>query len=364
MSKFSALTQCKRWAVALIFSSCSALAVQAQQAPPPATGGPASQNIFDTPNQTQVQSQKDQPGNNAPIWRDISNEKPGYTSLPGAEMGILVQRGGDQWRKLRNGPITQYGGWGLVGVILAIAAFFAYRGQIKLHGANSGKVIERFTLFERIAHWTMAISFVLLAFSGLTLLFGKHILLPVFGYTLFSWLAMLCKTVHNFVGPLFSISIVVAFIVFVRDNFPRASDIKWLLKGGGLFSGAHVPSHRFNAGEKVWFWGGLFTLGIIVSVSGFILDFPNFGQLRGEMQLAWTWHVIAALIFVAGFFGHAYIGTVGTQDALKAMRTGYVDETWAKEHHEDWYNDVKAGKIPAHRSPVTPAADLSDPART
>ena len=28
------------------------------------------------------------------------------------------------------------------------------------------------------------------------------------------------------------------------------------------------------------------------------------------------------------------------------MRTGYVDETWAKEHHLYWYNDVKAGKVP------------------
>jgi formate dehydrogenase subunit gamma len=32
------------------------------------------------------------------------------------------------------------------------------------------------------------------------------------------------------------------------------------------------------------------------------------------------------------------------------MKTGYVDEAWAKEHHELWYDDIKAGKIPAHRS--------------
>jgi formate dehydrogenase subunit gamma len=28
------------------------------------------------------------------------------------------------------------------------------------------------------------------------------------------------------------------------------------------------------------------------------------------------------------------------------MRYGYVDETWAKEHHEYWYNDVMSGKVP------------------
>jgi formate dehydrogenase subunit gamma len=38
------------------------------------------------------------------------------------------------------------------------------------------------------------------------------------------------------------------------------------------------------------------------------------------------------------------------EGAYETMRTGHVDESWAKEHHEDWYNDVKAGKIPAVRS--------------
>ena len=33
--------------------------------------------------------------------------------------------------------------------------------------------------------------------------------------------------------------------------------------------------------------------------------------------------------------------------AYDAMKTGYVDEQWAREHHEYWYNDIKAGKIPA-----------------
>jgi formate dehydrogenase subunit gamma len=42
--------------------------------------------------------------------------------------------------------------------------------------------------------------------------------------------------------------------------------------------------------------------------------------------------------------------------AYRAMRTGYVDETWAKEHHQYWYEDVQAGKIPVQRSKL-PAAD-------
>ncbi len=48
--------------------------------------------------------------------------------------------------------------------------------------------------------------------------------------------------------------------------------------------------------------------------------------------------------------GHIYLGTIGMKGAYKAMKTGYVDETWAREHHELWYDDIKAGKIPAQRS--------------
>ena len=70
---------------------------------------------------------------------------------------------------------------------------------------------------------------------------------------------------HNFAGPLFAVSLVIVFFTFLRDNWPQRGDLNWLLKGGGMFSGGNEPpSHRFNAGEKVMFWGGVLFLGIIV----------------------------------------------------------------------------------------------------
>jgi formate dehydrogenase subunit gamma len=43
---------------------------------------------------------------------------------------------------------------------------------------------------------------------------------------------------------------------------------------------------------------------------------------------------------------------------------GWVDEAWAKEHHAYWYEDIKAGKIPAERSkPLTIANEGADAAR-
>jgi formate dehydrogenase subunit gamma len=294
--------------------------------------------------ETQAQRQQVQPGNNAPAWREVRSGKEEYTSVKGRETGVLIQTEGEAWRKLRNGPITLYGGWLVVLVLIGIGVFYKWRGPIGLHSPLTGKMIERFSSFERIAHWTVAISFCILALSGLTMLFGKYVLLPLIGHTLFGWLATLGKNLHNFVGPIFMFSIVVFAAKFIRDNIPRAYDVTWLVKVGGVLSGEVVPSGRFNAGEKIWFWGGLIVMGTVSSASGLVLDFPNFDQTRALMMLANIVHVTAAIVFIVWSFTHIYLGTVGTTGAYEAMRDGYVDETWAREHAQYWYEDVKAGR--------------------
>ena len=311
----------------------------------PLFGGTAYAQAQDSRVQeSQAQRQQVQPGNNAPVWREVRSGKEEYTSIKGRETGVLIQTEGETWRKFRNGPITLYGGWLVVLVLIAIGLFYKWRGPIGLHSPPTGKMIERYSSFERIAHWTMAISFCILAVTGLTMLFGKYVLLPLIGHTLFSWLAELGKVLHNFIGPVFMFSIVVFVVMFIRDNFPRAYDFTWLAKGGGVVSGEVVPSGRFNAGEKIWFWGGVIGLGTVSSVSGLVLDFPNFDQTRALMMLANIVHVIAALLFIVWSFTHIYLGTLGTTGAYEAMRTGYVDETWAREHAQYWYEDVKAGR--------------------
>jgi len=241
-------------------------------------------------------------------------------------------------------------------VALAIVAFYAIKGAIRLHDNPTGRLIERFNSLERIAHWSTAISFVILALSGLTILFGKFVLLPVIGYTLFAWLTALAKNLHNFIGPFFILSTLLMIAVYVKDNFWRAGDGTWIARAGGMLTGEHVPSGRFNFGEKGWFWVGVVLLGIVMSVTGLILLFPNFDQLRTTMQQANVFHVIGAVVFIALSFGHIYLGTVGVEGAYQAMRTGYVDEVWAKEHHELWYQDVKSGKVAAKSTDATAGA--------
>lgn len=352
--------------------------VLAQDKPtaPAETGGVKSQNIMDVrpdassdsdyAKQTNAERAKVQPGNNAPMWRQVGSGVTGYSSLPkdqAPEAGNLIQpfvqypgslftNAGEAWRQVRNNWLIPYGGALLLIVLGAIGVFYWRKGTLQLHGADTGRKIERFTPFERSAHWANAIAFTILAVSGIVMAFGKFFLYPIIGGTLFGWLTYVLKNAHNFAGPVFAVSLVIVIITFVRDNLPRKEDITWLVKGGGLLGEHEIPSHRFNAGEKVLFWGGVFLLGLIVVGSGLVLDklIPGLDYLRGDMQVAHMIHAVATVLMMAMFMGHIYMGTIGMAGAYNAMKTGYVDETWAKEHHELWYDDIQAGKIPAQRS--------------
>ena len=376
---------------ALLLAACAALGsggalAQTAAATAPAAAAPAAvagvqgANIFEVkPDasadpayvaQTNAERAKVQPGNNAPMWRQVGAGVTGFSSLPAheaPEAGNLIQpfvkypgsgltNAGEAWRQVRNNWLIPYGGALLLIVMGAIALFYVSKGTIKQHGTDTGRKIERFTPFERSAHWSNAIAFCILGISGIVMAFGKFFLLPVMGLTLFGWLTYALKNLHNFAGPVFAVSLVIIFVTFVRDNMPSRGDLVWLLKGGGLLSGKEVPSHRFNAGEKLVFWGGVFLLGIAVVASGLVLDklLPGLIYVRETMQIAHMIHAAAAVLMLAMFIGHIYIGTIGMQGAYQGMRTGYVDETWAREHHEHWYDDIKAGKIPAQRTQPLP----------
>ena len=343
-------------------------AADAPKGPPAGFTAPAEPK----PDESAAARNQTQPGNNAPIWRAVrdSGTQPGVSNLPGAEMGMLIQpfvqypgssltTAGEAWRQVRNNWIIPYGGSLLLITLLALGIFYKTKGPLG-GDDKTGRVIERFTPFERAAHWTNAGAFVALAVSGVVMAFGKFFLLPVIGSTLFGWLTYALKNIHNFAGPLFAVSILIVFFTFVRDNLPAKGDLHWLLRMGGMFSkdGHEIPSGRFNAGEKMVFWLGIFLLGFVSVGSGLVMDklIPGMAYLRTDMQIAHMIHAVAGVLMLVVFIGHIYLGTIGTRGAMQGMKTGYCDEAWAKEHHELWYNDVKAGRVPAQRSgqPVPP----------
>ncbi|MCM2252901.1 MAG: formate dehydrogenase subunit gamma [Ramlibacter sp.] len=366
-------------------------------APPAQQGGIQGQNIFDVKpevkpdassdpdymKQSNAERNKVQPGNSGPMWHAIARGVEGYSSLPKSqapEAGILIQppvqypgsrmtTAGEAWRQVRNNWLIPYGGALVLIALGALAIFYFSRGPIGHHDAvgGGGRRIERFTPFERSAHWANAIAFSILAISGLVMAFGKFFLLPVLGGALYGWLTYALKNLHNFAGPVFAVSLVIVLITFVRDEFPQSGDLRWMLKLGGVFrkSGQELPAHRFNAGEKVVFWIGAFVLGLIAVASGLVMDhlIPNLVYDRGTMQIAHMVHAVATVLMMTLFALHIYLGTIGYRGAYTAMRHGYVDEAWAQEHHAYWHEDIKAGRIAAHRSQPPAAAGDVETAR-
>lgn len=299
---------------------------------------------------------------------------------PAAE--VLIQDGGMTWLKFREGPLATYGGWLLLGMLGVLVLFYLLRGKIRIDGEHTGITILRFSAIERFAHWLLAGSFILLALTGLSLLFGRKALIPLFGQEAYAPLAIGGKWVHNNVGWAFMLGLIMVTIFWIAHNIPNRHDLKWLAVAGGLFTkGVHPPAKKFNAGQKVLFWA-VVVLGVSISVSGVSLLFPfelpmfaatfevlnNLGlpQMVGlgdlpitllphqEMQLAQLWHGIIAFVFIAIIIGHIYIGSVGMEGAYDAMGSGQVDVQWAKEHHGLWYAEV-TGEEAGHK--VAPPAE-------
>lgn len=293
-------------------------------------------------------------------WRAVKEGVSGYSAVQGAEANVLIGPGGTNWQQLRDGPIAKYMPWAILGMLGIVLLYHLFHGRNKLDsGELSGRKLKRWNGLDRLVHWMTAISFVILAITGLSMLIGKTLLIPVLGKAGFAAWAQASITLHNVVGPVFSIGIVLMIVLWVWHNFPNAADVKWFKQGGGLIGNAHPSAGRMNAGEKVWFWI-VALVGLAVCVTGLVMVIPVFGiavpewasfiplieGTRAQMQQANLIHAVLSLGWTAIAVGHIYIGTAGTEGAFDGMKTGYVSEEWAKQHHDLWYEtQVAKGKL-------------------
>ncbi|MBT4765718.1 MAG: formate dehydrogenase subunit gamma [Methylococcales bacterium] len=273
-------------------------------------------------------------------WRQIREGIAGYSAVKGQETDVLIQGSGQNWRQLRNDVIARYLGILVSLTLLFFGVFYFFRGPIKLTQSRTGITLLRWSTFERVIHWCTALVFILLTLTGLIILYGRSLLIPLIGHELFSTLATYSKLTHNLSGPFFLIGLFFMFFMWVKDNIPNRIDIAWFKAFGGLIGSQHPSAERMNAGEKSWFWLLAFA-GIIVSATGLILDFANFGQDRFIMQVCHLLHTLSACLLMIGAIGHIYIGTLGTEGAFEGMKNGRVDSTWAKQHHDLWYDKIK-----------------------
>lgn len=284
----------------------------------------------------------------ANFWRAVRDGVKGFTTVQGQERDVLIQNGGQNWREIRNGLVASISPWVVAVVFFAIGAFYVIKGKDRLEQRPSGQTVPRWSLRERVLHWTTATLFVALALSGLSMLFGRRVLIPVFGPVGFSWYAGYAMKLHNYCGPVFLVGILLEIISWVKYNIPTGMDLLWFKNLGGMLGkGPRPHAGRINGGEKAWFWV-IATIGLGVCAAGLVMDFPNFGQARETMQIANIIHASLATLFIAASFGHIYIGTLGAEGTFDGMWRGRVSVEWAKQHQDLWYEEVATGK-PSHK---------------
>ena len=278
----------------------------------------------------------DNPGTE--LWRQVrQRDAPvvGTTQVTGMDSGVLINIYGGKWKNVRMELLIPAAGILMGSVLGLILLYHLVKRGVPLEAGRAGKYLLRFKEIDRILHWYVATIFIFLALTGLILLTGRVVLIPVFGHQVFSVIASASKEGHNLFGPLFLLGVIGLLIRFVSKNFPGKGDIGWLLKAGGMFGGKHPTAGFFNAGEKIWFWLVIF-VGLTLSATGLILEFPFFGQDRPMMELSLVLHGVGAVLLIAGLFGHVYVGTAGMEASLESMTTGYVDVNWARQHHDQW----------------------------
>jgi formate dehydrogenase subunit gamma len=287
----------------------------------------------------QAATQWNQTNPRAAFWREVRQGTPGTTTVSGQERGILIQNGGQNWRRIRNGLIAGAAPWILGVVFFAIALFFVVFGRDKLEERPDGTTIPRFSAAERWLHWITALLFIVMAVTGLSMLFGRAVLIPVFGHQGFSGYMGTAMRLHNYAGPVFLAGVLVEIIAWMRFNIPTKMDLVWFKNLGGMAGkGSRPHAGKINGGEKAWFWI-MVVAGLGIGVTGLILDFPNFGQTRFIMQAAHVIHASLAVLFVAASLGHIYIGTIGAEGTFQGMWRGNVSTAWARQHADLWYEE-------------------------
>jgi len=287
------------------------------------------------------------PNPGAQLWRDIrqrDKQVVGSTQVKGVDSGILISKEGEEWRQFRVDQFVPSSAI-IYGLIIGLfVIYYLWRGKIRIEGERSGKMVQRSTKAERYIHWFTAVIFCLLGLTGLIILYGRWVLIPVLGPEGFSATAAASKAIHNYLGPLFLICLIAMFFGFIRDSlFNFKVDMQWFAKLGGYLGGSHPSSEKYNAGQKAWFWVAILG-GLVLVISGLVLDFANYGQGRTVMQDAHVIHTISSVVVIGFFFVHLYLATIGVEGSFDAMLNGNVPEEFAKQHHDLWYQELKGQK--------------------
>jgi formate dehydrogenase subunit gamma len=212
----------------------------------------------------------------------------------------------------------------LVFIVIALG-HRAIFGAKDMSMRNEKDAIPWWNLFERIIHLLIAVTFVILAISGLSLTFGRTLGGGTTSYVL--------RQLHEYSGFVFTPCLLILTVNWVRHAIPRAYDMAWFAKLGGYlgYKGA-LKSDKFNAGQKVWYWIVVIA-GVLLAYSG-LMEYYAVGtvvQQRTNVLI----HFFAAIPIILMFVVHLYLSTIGTKGVFMSMVHGRFSRTAAQKYYSE-----------------------------
>lgn len=201
------------------------------------------------------------------------------------------------------------------------------------------RLIQRYTASQRINHWIIAITFVLLAISGLALF-----------HPAFYWLSnalgggVWTRILHPFLGILMFVCFFVFAARMFAHNLLNRKDKEWLCRFGDVINNREekLPeAGRYNAGQKVLFFVLiLLMLGLVIT--GVVMWRPYFAPLFPVwgLRLASVLHALFALLIICAIIVHIYAG-IWVKGSVRAMTRGTVTPGWAWKHHRAWLRQLR-----------------------
>jgi formate dehydrogenase subunit gamma len=207
--------------------------------------------------------------------------------------------------------------------------------------ARDPNLLERYSAASRLAHWAVAIAYVLLFLSGLALF-----------HPYFYWLSLVwgggafMRIMHPFLGVALAVLFFFYALRLWRDNLLVPSDREWLDKMLDYMNKkAEVRVEgKYNAGQKLMYWSMVPIIAVLL-LTGIVLWQPYFAPSfsTGLRRAAGLLHAIASFIMFVGIGVHVY-AAYWTKGSIRSMVRGTVSAAWARFHHPAWYREVTEKK--------------------
>ncbi len=196
------------------------------------------------------------------------------------------------------------------------------------------EMVRKSSVGEIVNHWIMAGSCILLIISGYGFLFHLEGVGALFG----GFDTM--KTVHNWLGVVFTISLLASMGHYLKDALTYdADDRQWFKVAGGYLSHKVQvpPMGKHNPGQKLYYLV-ILAAGICIALSGFVIWLMK--DNAGLMLIAHLVHNIAFCIFIVAVPVHIYLGTLANPGTLQVMISGMVPVELARKRYPKWMKAI------------------------